>query len=458
MTTSSPAREFAVEIVRKLRAAGHTALLAGGCVRDLLLGREPKDYDVATTARPEQVRELFGHRRTLAVGASFGVIVVVPPRDSGAGQVEVATFRTEGPYQDGRRPESVAFCTPEEDARRRDFTINGMFYDPIDARVLDFVGGEADLAARVLRAIGDPHARMREDKLRLLRAVRFTATLDFTLDETTAAAVREMADEIVVVSQERIAQELRRMLVDPHRRRAIELCESVGLLAVILPEVPIRLPSGGRESSGSSPVEPAVLSTVSIGTLKTSCAEPEDLRPPLREDAGELTFKMLSLLEAPSFELAFATLLYSLRSRPTVYDICRRLKLSNDETDRIEWLVAHQNDLAEAPSQAQARLKRTLAHPYRDDLVSLMRVQRLARGEDMRPVLFCDEYLANTPQSVLDPPPLITGDDLKSLGLRPGPAFKTLLDTIRNAQLNGEIATREEAMTMARMAEPSAHK
>ena len=412
MTTSSPAREFAVEIVRKLRAAGHTALLAGGCVRDLLLGREPKDFDVATTARPEQVRELFGHRRTLAVGASFGVIVVVPPRGSEAGQVEVATFRTEGPYQDGRRPESVAFCTPEEDAQRRDFTINGMFYDPVESRVLDFVGGEADLAACVLRAIGDPHARMREDKLRMLRAVRFAATLDFALDEVTAAAVREMAHEIVVVSHERIAQELRRMLADGHRRRAIELCEDVGLLAVILPEV-------------------------------TELA--------IRSRSGrEQTLRMLALLEAPSFELAFATLLYSLRSRPTVYDICRRLKLSNDETNRIEWLVARQHDLGDAPSQTQARLKRTLAHPYRDDLIALMRVQRLARGEDMRPVLFCDEYLARTPQSVIDPPPLITGDDLKSLGLKPGPEFKTLLDEIRDAQLNDEITTHAAAMEMAR--------
>jgi len=420
MTTSSPQREFAVEIVRKLRAAGHTSLLAGGCVRDLLLGREPKDYDVATTARPEQVRDLFGHRRTLSVGASFGVIVVVPPRDSGAGQVEVATFRTEGPYQDGRRPESVAFCTPEEDARRRDFTINGMFYDPIEARVLDFVGGEADLAARVLRAIGDPHDRMREDKLRLLRAVRFTATLDFTLDETTAAAVREMANEIVVVSHERIAQELRRMLVDPHRRRAVELCAEVGLLAVILPELP---------------TEPVVFRS--------------ERHPPLRKLEDELAIAMLSLLEVPSFELAFATLLNSLPARPVVHDICRRLKLSNDETDRIEWLVAHQDDLADAPSQTLARLKRTLAHPYRDDLIALLRVKRLARAADMQPVLFCDEYLASTPQSVIDPPPLISGDDLKLLGLKPGPGFKTLLDVIRDAQLNGGIATRDQALALA---------
>jgi poly(A) polymerase len=405
MTAASPQREFAVEIVRQLRAAGHVALFAGGCVRDLLLGRVAKDYDVATTARPDQVRELFGHRRTLAVGASFGVIVVLPPRGSSAGQVEVATFRTEGPYQDGRRPESVAFCTPEEDARRRDFTINGMFYDPVDSRVLDFVGGEADLGARLVRAIGDPHERMREDKLRMLRAVRFAATLDFALDSTTADAIREMATELIMVSAERIAQELKKMLVDDRRRRAVELCESVGLLDIILPE--------------------------------------------LRTQTNEPTLTMLSLLAAPSFELALAVLLHALPPQPTVYDICRRLRLSNDETDRTTWLVAHQDDLADAPSQSLAVLKRILGHRYRDDLLSLLRVKRLAGGDDMQPVMFCDEYLARTPQNVIDPPPLITGDDLKSLGLFPGPAFKTLLDTIRDAQLNNEIATRGDALQLA---------
>ena len=235
MTVNSPQREFAVEVVRQLRAAGHTALFAGGCVRDLLLGRPAKDYDVATTATPDQVRRLFGHKRTLPVGASFGVIIVLGPRE--AGHVEVATFRTEGPYQDGRRPSSVAFCTPEEDARRRDFTINGMFYDPMETRVLDFVGGEADLSSRVVRAIGDPHERVREDKLRMLRAVRFAATLDFALDPTTAEAIREMAGQLIIVSAERIAQELKKMLVDRHRRRAIELSESTELLPIILPEL-----------------------------------------------------------------------------------------------------------------------------------------------------------------------------------------------------------------------------
>lgn len=409
MTSNSPQREFAVDVVRKLRAAGHTALFAGGCVRDLLLGRAAKDYDVATTARPEQVRDLFGHRKTLPVGASFGVIIVIGPRE--AGPVEVATFRTEGPYHDGRRPASVAFCTPEEDARRRDFTINGMFYDPVDAQVFDYVGGEADLSARVVRAIGDPHERVREDKLRMLRAVRFTATLDFELDAVTAAAVREMAGQLVIVSAERIAQELKKMLVDKHRRRAMELCDDVGLLPIFLPEL-------GRETRDT--------------------------------EARELTLRMLTLLQQPSFELALAALLHSLPARPVTYDVCRRLKLSNEETDRVTWLVGHQNDLVDAPVQTLARLKRTLAHPYRDDLISLLRAKLLAADADLRPVMFCEEYLSRTPQSVIDPPPLITGDVLKSLGMNPGPAFKSLLETIRDAQLNDEIASPEQAISLAR--------
>ena len=408
MTVKSPQREFAVEVVRQLRAAGHTALFAGGCVRDLLLGRPAKDYDVATTATPDQVRRLFGHKRTLPVGASFGVIIVLGPRE--AGHVEVATFRTEGPYQDGRRPSSVAFCTPEEDARRRDFTINGMFYDPMETRVLDFVGGEADLSSRVVRAIGDPHERVREDKLRMLRAVRFAATLDFALDQTTAEAIREMAGQLIIVSAERIAQELKKMLVDRHRRRAIELSESTDLLAIILPEL-------NRESR-----EPA---------------------------AHEITLRMLELLERPSFELALAVLLHSL-SALVVVQICRRLKLSNDELERINWLVAHQDDLMSAPELSLARLKRTLAHPFRDDLITMMRVKLLAMEADLKPALFCEEYLLRTPADVIDPAPLITGDTLKSLGMNPGPTFRTLLETIRDAQLNGEITTVEQAVEMAR--------
>ena len=244
-------REFAEQVVRRLQDAGHTALWAGGCVRDLLRGKSPHDFDVATDAAPPRVREVFGNRKTLAVGESFGVVIVLGPKLHGETvKVEVATFRAEGAYPDGRRPDpsQIRFTTPQEDALRRDFTINGMFYDPVRAEVLDFVGGEADLKAGVIRAIGEPHARMREDKLRMLRAVRFTANLDFELDEATAAAIRDMAAELPAVSTERIAQELRKMLANRHRRRAVRLLQQVGLLTVILPERPPRSPRPNRWS------------------------------------------------------------------------------------------------------------------------------------------------------------------------------------------------------------------
>ena len=407
MTPLSPQHEFAVEIVRQLRGAGYIALFAGGCVRDGLLGREAKDYDVATTARPDQVRNLFGHRRTLAVGASFGVIMVVGPRD--AGTVEVATFRTEGPYQDGRRPDSVAFATPQEDAHRRDFTINGMFFDPIENQVLDYVGGESDLTAKVVRAIGDPRERIREDKLRMLRAVRFTATLDFSIDVATADAIRELSADLVVVSAERITQELKKMLVDLHRRRAMELADDAGLIRVIFPELdPIR---------------------------KTS--------------EWDQTLQRLELLEQPSFELALSALLLALPSATMVPGICRRLKLSNEETARIEWLTALHGALDDAPGLSLARLKGILAHRDSGELLKLETAARIAASLKVDPILFCRQFLTQTPRDEIDPVPLITGDDLIKLGLRPGPRFKSVLGSIRDAQLNLQIHSFEEASAMA---------
>src|SRR6476620_3024901 len=230
-------REVAIGVVRRLRQAGYEALWAGGCVRDELLGVEPADYDVATSARPEDVQRTFA--RTVAVGESFGVVAVIGPRrfDGSFPKVEVATFRSDGAYIDGRRPESVVFSTAAEDAQRRDFTINGMFFDPLESRVLDYVGGRADLKAGVLRAIGDPRARFREDKLRLMRAVRMAARFDFPIEDATAAAIREMAPEITVVSAERIADELRKMLVHRHRSWAMRQMDELGLLRHVLPEV-----------------------------------------------------------------------------------------------------------------------------------------------------------------------------------------------------------------------------
>ncbi len=411
-------RAFAEAVVRQLRNAGFTALWAGGCVRDLLLGKPPKDYDVATDARPEQVRAVFGNRRTLSVGESFGVIVVLAP-DRDAGQIEVATFRTDGQYSDGRRPDSVIFSTPEMDAQRRDFTINGMFYDPLERRVLDYVGGERDLGSGIVRAIGDPHARMTEDKLRMLRAVRFTATFDFQLDLKTAESVKEMASQLTTVSAERIGQEVRRMLVDPHRHRAMQLCVELELLPQVFPEL-----------------------------------KPIQSRPELWQS----TLHKLRLLQTPSFSLAFAVLYDRLHECDTecrdslaaVTAAGQRLRLSNQELDATLWLLKHRRSLRSAATQSLARLKRTLSEPGGEELLSLLRVQDLAEGHDPNDSLFCEEFLRVTPLAELNPPPLITGDDLKRLGLAPGPQFKRLLDTLRDAQLNGELASHEAALSHAK--------
>ncbi|MBW3541812.1 MAG: CCA tRNA nucleotidyltransferase, partial [Planctomycetes bacterium] len=424
MASTDPTREFALDVVRRLKDAGFQALWAGGCVRDLLRGVAPKDYDVATDARPAQVRELFGRRRTVAVGESFGVILVVAP--PGAGNVEVATFRNDLQYVDGRRPEGVVFSTPEEDARRRDFTINGMFYDPLTGDVLDYVGGQQDLEAGVVRAIGDAHARMSEDKLRMLRAVRFAAALGFTLDEATASAVWEMADSLSVVSAERIAQELKRMLVDRHRRRALELARELGLLPVVFPELRSMLAEGASAA-----------------------------------DEWQVTLEILERLDKPGFELAMAALLQAVAAAEestaadvrqiagTPRDICRRLRLSNREIEHVGWLLEHRHDLQHARSLPPAAVKPLLAHAYGRDLLTLSRAQREARGENLDDVEFCEDLLRRTPTAELDPPPLLGGNDLIQQGHQPGPQFQRILQAIREAQLNREITTRDEALRLA---------
>jgi poly(A) polymerase len=412
MLTADPKREFAVEVVRRLQEAGFRALWAGGCVRDFLMGRVPKDYDVATNARPESVRELFARRRTLEVGASFGVIVVVGTKKSG--NVEVATFRTEGPYADGRRPDHVAYSTAEEDALRRDFTINGMFYDPIAEKVFDFVGGEKDLAAGVIRAIGNPADRMSEDKLRMLRAVRFSASLEFALDKGTAEAVRALAAEIRVVSAERITQELRKMLVDFHRRRAMELVTELALLEEIIPEL--------------------------IPAIRISGAAD------LNSDWTR-ALRRLQLLNEPAFELAAATILLSLPDRQSqVYPVCRRLRMSNDEIEAIGWMLQHLSDVMTSKTKSLAELKRLLVHPSALDLLELARVDALAGDRDLSPVMHCEELLRQTPRERLDPPPLITGADLIAMGLEPGKLFREILDAVRDAQLNEDILTKDTAL------------
>jgi poly(A) polymerase len=409
-------REFAVEVVRKLRGRGFEAFWAGGCVRDRILGHTPKDYDVATTATPEEIRQIFGTRRTVAVGAAFGVIAVVGPKT--AGHVEVATFRQDAPYSDGRRPDSVEFSTPEADARRRDFTINGLFYDPLDNRVIDYVGGQDDLAKRVLRAIGDPHARFVEDKLRLLRAVRIAAAFGLTLDPATRDAVRTMAPQITIVSAERIAAEMRLMLVHENRARAVMLLREMGLLNAILPEL-------------------------------TAANEPEMLIASGRPDdeAWSTALKVLEGLIKPHFPLALAALLHLFVDSAGAAEICRRWKLSNHESHDTCWLVKNQSALTGARQMAWPKLQRMLISAQIDELLALQQARAQATGTDTADFEYCRELLKMAPEQ-LNPAPLVTGDDLIVHGVPRGKQYQRLLEAVRDAQLEKRILTKQEALAL----------
>jgi poly(A) polymerase len=398
-------REFAADVVVRLQAAGHRALWAGGCVRDELLGLTPADYDVATDARPEQVKALF--RRCHSFGASFGVVEVLGPRgpDGEWLKVQVATFRSDGAYTDGRHPDSVTFSSPEEDAKRRDFTINGMFFDPVARQVIDYVGGQADLAAKVLRAIGDPAERFSEDKLRILRAVRMAARFELAIDPATFDAARRMAPEIRAVSAERIAEELRKTLTNRHRARGFRLLREIELVPQILPEL------------ADGPTWDRIVRVL-------------EAFPP-----------------AVSFPLAFAAVLQSL-GPATAAEVCRRLRLSNAELERVAWLVTRKDVLRGVSGLRPSRWKPILAHPEVLDLIALHRANAIADGQGTEEIEFCERHLRETPAAELNPPPLLTGDDLRALGLTPGPEFKRLLDAVREAQLDGTIRTKDEALAL----------
>lgn len=401
---SDQRRELAEHVVRRLREAGFTAYFAGGCVRDRLLDHVPADYDVATNATPAEIRGIFGRRCTLAVGAVFGVITVLGPKP--AGQVEVATFRRDAQYSDGRHPDAVTFSSAEEDAKRRDFTINGLFYDPVDNQVIDFVGGQADLRRRVIRAIGNPRERFAEDKLRLLRAVRFAAVLDFQLEAGTMNAIREMSSQIVVVSPERIAVEMRRLLTAPRAGVGVRLLLETGLADVVLPEI---VP---RDAAARA----------------------------LLDD----NLAALPRLAEPGFPLALAALLRRLADPLAVRAVGSRWRLSNVEIDRAAWLLAQLPLLLRAPDARFSELQPVLIHAGIEDLLAL--------GEAVGPVgsaavAHCRAALDRPPE-LLNPPPLLDGAALIAHGLRPGPLFTRLLARARRAQLDGEVATREEALAL----------
>ncbi|QJX00064.1 CCA tRNA nucleotidyltransferase [Frigoriglobus tundricola] len=465
-------REFALGVVRTLQNAGYTALWAGGCVRDELLGLAPQDYDVATSARPEQLRPLF--RRRNEIGAHFGVVQVIGPRgDDGEWlTVEVATFRTDGAYIDGRRPDAVTFSTPEEDAKRRDFTVNGMFFDPVKNELIDYVGGRADLDAKVLRAIGDPVARFTEDKLRVLRAARMATRFALAIDPATHAAAERMAPEIRVVSAERIAEELRKLLVHPNRARGLRLLRELELIGPILPElVPtFTLPQG-------LPAAPTGTLWDHIVRVMECLGEARNAEPGTRSEGPEPTGFFGLPLRAPhsalhassvSFPLAFAAVLHDV-GKPRVFGrtadrytfhghervgaemtsrIADRLKLSNTETARLCWLVDKHQYLADAPTMRMSRLKPILVHPGIGELLALHRADARASGKSLEHVEFCERVLREMPPEELNPPPAVTGEHLIAVGLKPGPQFKRLLDAVREAQLEGRVRTKEEGLEL----------
>jgi poly(A) polymerase len=438
-------RESAERVVRTLREAGHQAYLVGGCVRDLLLGREPEDYDVATDAVPERVMQIFP--RTWAVGAQFGVVLVpVDGAEDKQGEprrvIEVATFRSDVSYSDGRRPDRVLFTgSPQEDVRRRDFTINGLMMDPLTGEVLDFVGGREDLKAGIVRAIGEPERRFAEDKLRLLRALRFAARFGYRIDPATFAAIRKHAADIRQVSRERVRDELTRMLTEGRARRAFELMDESGLLQEVLPE---------------------------IAAMK-GVAQPPEYHP--EGDVWTHTLMMLEMLpEGVSRTLAWGTLLHDVGKPPTfrvapdrirfdghvdvgvkmAQEICRRLRMSGEDTEQIMALVANHMRFADAPRMNPSTLKRFFRLPRFDEHLELHRIDCTASHGDLGRYEFVREKLRELPPEALRPPPLLTGRDLIEMGYEPGPRFKEVLAAVEDAQLEGRVNTKDEARALAR--------
>ena len=422
----------ATRIVRRLREAGHEAYFAGGCVRDRLLGREAHDIDVATSARPEEVQKLFP--RTVAVGAQFGVIVVL---EDGL-EFQVATFRADGVYLDGRRPESVTFTTAEGDAQRRDFTVIGLFFDPVEGEILDFVGGVEDLRAGIIRCIGEPAERFREDKLRLLRGVRFAATLGFEMDPPSWIALKEMVPAIATVSAERIRDELIKIFVHPSRVLGFDLLDASGLLEILLPEV----------------------------TRMKGCEQPPEFHP--EGDVFVHTRLMLSLLpETVSIPLVFSVLFHDI-GKPGTFQrdetgrirfngheslsaamtekIFERLRFSNAQTDDTVAAVKNHMAFKDVQNMRVATLKRFLARPTIDDELELHRVDCLGSHGLIDNYDFLLAKREEFSREPLIPPPLITGQDLISLGWKPGPYFKRILDAVQVRQLEGSLTSRGEAM------------
>lgn len=437
-------------IVETLRQRGFQAYLAGGCVRDLLLKREPKDYDVATNATPRQVMEVFPE--TYAVGAHFGVVLVPVPEDdqadgaSSANPIEVATFRSDVGYSDGRHPDEVRFSQdPHKDVARRDFTINGMMLDPVSGEVLDYVGGRSDLSAGIIRAIGEPERRFAEDKLRMLRAVRFAARFEYQIEPATFAAMQSLASQIAVVSRERVRDELTRMLTEGHASRAFRLMDESGLLREVLPE---------------------------ISAMK-GVQQPPEFHP--EGDVFVHTLLLLDHLPQPcSPTLAWGALLHDVGKPPTfrvapdrirfddhvdvgvkmAEEICRRLRFSNGDTEQILSLVDNHMRFGDAKKMKESTLKKFLRLREFDEHLALHRADCLASHRNLASYDFVLAKRAEIPPETMRPSPLVTGDDLIAAGHTPGPRFREILNAVEDAQLEGRLPSRDAALEFVRQEFP----
>jgi poly(A) polymerase len=465
MVPATPQFEAALHIVETLRASGYEAYLAGGCVRDLLLGREPMDYDVATSATPEVVLEMFP--RTFAVGAHFGVVLVASEAGSGCEQgsvaercvTEVATFRSDGAYSDGRHPDHVRYTqSAREDVQRRDFTINGLLLDPtmlvgapneqtpavrvgLREGLLDYVGGLADLDAGMIRAIGDPRRRVEEDQLRLLRAVRFAARFGFALEAQTAAAIRALAHRIQAVSRERVRDELTKMLTEGHARRAFELLDETGLLIQVLPE--IAKMKGVEQPPQFHPEGDVWIHTLLLlDQLQPGC-EPTLAWGALLHDVGK----------PPTFRVAPDRIRFDGHVEVGVAmgaEVCRRFRFSNDDTRQILALIENHMRFADAPHMKASTLKRFFRLENFPEHLALHRMDCLAAHANLDIYNFvCAAYEA-MPAETVRPAPLVTGRELIAAGYTPGPLFKDMLHAIEDAQLEGAIATSDEALALVR--------
>jgi poly(A) polymerase len=430
------ARDAATAIVARLRAAGHKAYFVGGCVRDLVLGRVPEDFDVATSATPDQVLILF--EKTFAVGAHFGVVLVC----TGEIMTEVATFRSDGAYSDGRHPDAVRFsATPEEDVKRRDFTINGMMMDPVSESVLDMVGGMQDLDAHLIRAIGDPRERFTEDKLRMLRAVRFAARFNFELEPATEKAIERLAPAVTQVSNERVRDELTRMLTEGHARRAFEMLDTTGLLVQVLPEVV-------RMKGVAQPPQYHPEGDVWVHTLMLLDGLPADV--PVALAWGAL---LHDIGKPATFRVAPDRIRFDGHVETGVRiaeEICQRLRFPNHETEQILSLIANHMRFGDVRKMKESTLKRFFRLQSFDQHLALHRLDCLASHGSLELYDFARERFETLAEEEVRPHLLVTGKDLIEAGYRPGPQFSKMLAAAEDAQLEGTIHSREEAIALVR--------